>query len=73
MGAFVNLNGSLCPADMPVITLDNRAFHYGDGVFETMRVVRGRTCFLDAHWIRLNEGLKVLRIDMPTGLGRERL
>lgn len=73
MGAYVNLNGKLCPADEPVISLDNRAFHYGDGVFETMRVVRGRVSFLDSHWSRLVEGLKVLRITMPRNLGRESL
>lgn len=73
MGAYVNLNGNLCPADAPVIALDNRAFHYGDGVFETMRVVRGRVCFLDAHWSRLVEGLKVMRIMLPKNLGRESL
>lgn len=73
MAAFVNLNGKLYPADEPVIPLDNRAFHYGDGVFETMRIVRGRACFLDAHWARLMEGLKVLRIEMPKELGLEKL
>ena len=73
MAAFVNLNGKLFPADEPVIQLDNRAFHYGDGVFETMRIVRGKTCFLDAHWARLMAGLKVLRIDMPKDLGLDKL
>ncbi len=73
MAAYVNINGQLCPADVPVITLDNRAFHYGDGVFETMRIVGGHICFLDAHWMRLMEGLKVLRISMPNQLGRDLL
>ncbi|HMN05665.1 MAG TPA: aminotransferase class IV [Flavobacteriales bacterium] len=73
MGTFVNLNGQLMPADEPVITLDNRAFHYGDGVFETIRVARGRACFLDAHWARLMGGLRVLRIEMPPELGLDKL
>lgn len=73
MSAYVNLNGTLCPADAPVITLDNRAFHYGDGVFESMRIVRGKACFLDAHWARLTEGLKVLRIELPKNLDRDSL
>lgn len=73
MAIYVNLNGRLCPADAPVITLDNRAFHYGDGVFETMRIVHGRICFPDAHWARLSEGLKVLRIKMPEHLGQDLL
>jgi branched-chain amino acid aminotransferase len=68
MPAYVNLNGTLCRADAPVITLDNRAFHYGDGVFETMRIVKGRVCFLDAHQARLEEGLKALRIERPKSL-----
>ena len=73
MAGFVNLNGKLYPAQEPVISLNNRAFHYGDGVFETMRIVRGRACFLDAHWARLMEGLKVLRIEMPKDLGLDKL
>jgi branched-subunit amino acid aminotransferase/4-amino-4-deoxychorismate lyase len=73
MAAFVILNGDLVPGDKPVITLDNRAFHYGDGVFETVRVVRGKACFLDAHWARMVEGMKVLRIEHPKKLDRARL
>lgn len=73
MAAYLNINGQLCPADQPVIRMDNRAFHYGDGIFETMRVVRGRACFLDAHWARLTEGLRVLRIELPANMGREAL
>lgn len=73
MTPYVILNGALCEADRPVITLDNRAFHYGDGLFETIRVVNGRPCFLDAHWARLLEGLKVLRIEQPDKLDRTAL
>jgi branched-chain amino acid aminotransferase len=73
MTPHVILNGELCEADKPVITLDNRAFHYGDGLFETIRVVNGRPCFLDAHWARLLEGLKVLRIEQPEKLDRTSL
>lgn len=73
MAIYVDLNGNLYPADKPVIGLDNRAFHYGDGVFETLRIVRGRICFLDAHWARLIEGLHVLRIDLPKHLDKDRL
>lgn len=68
MAASVILNGELVPGEGPVLDVRNRGFHYGDGVFETIRVVRGKGCFLDAHWARLVEGLKVLRIDMPAKL-----
>ncbi|MBK8612922.1 MAG: aminotransferase class IV [Flavobacteriales bacterium] len=73
MTPFVIVNGELMEGDKPVITLDNRAFHYGDGIFETIRIVKGSPSFLDAHWARLMEGLKVLRIQQPRGLDRSSL
>ncbi len=73
MAQAVILNGELMSAEQPVITLDNRAFHYGDGLFESIRVMDGRGCFLDSHWTRLLEGLKVLRIEMPAKLDLPRL
>lgn len=73
MAAYVNLNGALVAGDGPVIGLDNRAYHYGDGVFETIRVMKGKPCFLDAHWARVTEGLKVLRIQHPKTLDRHSL
>jgi branched-chain amino acid aminotransferase len=70
MTPYVIINGELREGDKPVITLDNRAFHYGDGIFESIRVVRGVPCFLDAHWARLTEGMKVMRIQYPARLDR---
>jgi branched-chain amino acid aminotransferase len=70
MTPYVIINGELREGDKPVITLDNRAFHYGDGIFESIRVVRGVPCFLDAHWARLTEGMKVMRIQHPAKLDR---
>ena len=73
MSVLVNINGELVPAEGPVIGLDNRAFHFGDGLFETIRVIDGKPVFLDAHWARLVSGAEVLRITMPPGLDQEKL
>jgi branched-chain amino acid aminotransferase len=73
MAEHAILNGELVPADKPVITLDNRAFHYGDGVFESIRVVKGKGCFLDGHWARLVGGMKILHIEQPAKLDRQSL
>ena len=62
------VNGELVPAGRPVIGVDNRAYRFGDGLFESIRVVNGKPCFIGAHWARLTEGLKVLRIACPAGL-----
>lgn len=70
MKDLVNINGEVVHGDRPVITLNNRAFHFGDGLFESMRIVDGRPVFLDAHWVRLVTGAGLLRIEMPTGLDR---
>ena len=70
MKDLVNINGEVVPGDKPVITLDNRAFHYGDGLFESLRIVNGKPCFADAHWARMTTGAELLHITLPKGLDR---
>lgn len=70
MNQLVNLNGQVVPGDGPVIGLGNRAFHFGDGLFESMRIIKGRLCFADAHWARMTTGGQLLRIELPDGLDR---
>lgn len=45
--------------------VDARGIAYGDGVFETMRVVRGTVPWWDAHWLRLSRGAESLHLVMP--------
>ena len=46
----------------------DRGLAYGDGLFETMRVVNGRPCLFERHLLRLQEGCQRLRLplDLPT-------
>jgi 4-amino-4-deoxychorismate lyase len=46
-------------------TLADRAFQYGDGLFETLRLQAGAVRFLDAHLDRLRHGCERLRIPPP--------
>ncbi len=41
----------------------NRAFKYGDAVFETMKVVDGHIPFLDLHLQRLQQSADYLGLD----------
>jgi 4-amino-4-deoxychorismate lyase len=46
---------------------DDRGLHYGDGLFETLRIRAGRPRFLEAHLARLNAGCARLAIPFVAG------
>lgn len=52
------------PADISINCI-NRAFRYGDGLFETIRLINGRPVFTPHHIQRISEGLKLLKIEIP--------
>ena len=59
---WLNLNGNYVEEKTPVIRADNRAFRYGDGLFETMKVVVGSIRLRDLHFERLFKGMETLQI-----------
>ena len=68
---FANLNGDLVDASAPYLFASNRSFRYGDGLFESIRVVNGKPCFLETHLARLFEGMDMLRIEKPEHFSTE--
>jgi len=62
---FFIYNNEFFRAGVPVITVENRSFRYGEGLFETMRFRHGRIINLDLHFERLAEGMKVLGLGFP--------
>lgn len=60
---YINNNGALVPEDASIFTVENRAFRYGDGLFETMLWKDGDIRFLDLHVARLQQGMQMLHID----------
>ena len=59
---YINFNGFLYKEDEKVFTINNRAFKYGDALFETIRIINGKPCFLEDHFMRLKKGMKVLKM-----------
>ncbi len=60
---LINFNGQIVPADTKLLSVANRAFKYGDGLFESMRLFKGKLKFADLHADRLQRGMKALKID----------
>lgn len=62
---LVFLNGRLVPEEQAVVSAFDRGFLYGDGLFETLRVMNGKPLRWAAHWRRLAAGAETLRIKLP--------
>src|ERR1035438_4529097 len=65
MGVLVFLNGQFLPEAQAVVPVNDRGFLLGDGLFETLRVVRGRLFRLPQHLDRLARGAEFLKIILP--------
>lgn len=62
---MVNFNGVLSTAENVSISAANRAFKYGDGVFETIKVTTNKVIFLEDHYFRLMASMRMLRMKIP--------
>jgi len=65
---IVFLNGQFVPEEQAVVSVFDRGFLYGDGLFETMRVYRGRPFLWEEHMRRLKHGAELLKIRIPFSL-----
>jgi aminodeoxychorismate lyase len=61
---IVFLNGEFLPESDAVVSVNDRGFLYGDGLFETMRVVGGKPFRIAQHLERLVRGADFLRINL---------
>jgi branched-chain amino acid aminotransferase len=61
---LVNVNGELTPRAEAVVSVFDSGFLLGDGIWEGLRIVRGKPAFLDLHLDRLFEGAKALALDI---------
>ena len=68
---LIYVNGEHVPREKAKVSVFDSGFVLGDGVWEGLRVHRGRIAFLDSHLDRLYEGAKALDLDI--GLDRRAL
>ncbi|MGL5112160.1 MAG: aminotransferase class IV [Flavobacterium sp.] len=69
---MINFNGFLQDADSNLLA-QNRGFLYGDGVFETLKVVSGKILFFEDHYFRLMAAMRIVRMQIPMHFTQEYL
>jgi aminodeoxychorismate lyase len=62
---FVFLNGNFLSDAEAFVSVSDRGFMYGDGLFETMRVVNGKPFRFAQHLERMTRGADFLKIKPP--------
>ncbi len=62
---MINYNSELLSGETPIIDYNNRGLKYGDGVFETLKIVNSKIIFLEDHYFRLMASMRILRMEIP--------
>ena len=62
---YLSSNGKIYGADKLLISPDNRSFRYGDGFFETIRMVNGKMPLWELHGDRLFRSLQKMHFRQP--------
>lgn len=62
---FVNNNGEVFPNQGATIAAGNRAYLYGDGLFESVRIMNGKPINVQHHFERMIQGAKALKMRIP--------
>ncbi len=68
---LISINGEMFPRDKAVVSVFDSGFVLGDGVWEGLRVHKGKVAFMDLHLQRIYEGAKA--IDLDIGISKAQL
>lgn len=68
---FLNVNGKIIDSGEPFILANNRAFRYGDSLFESFRAFGQDIPLFSHHLKRLLHGMKLLKMFIPITFSEE--
>ncbi len=68
---LISYNGDLLEDYNLEMHIDNRAFKYGDGVFETMKYANSKINFFEDHYFRLMSAMRIIRMEIPMDFSPE--
>ena len=67
---MINFNGEILQNEL-MLSPNNRAFLYGDGLFETLKIVDNKILFLEDHYFRLMASMRIVRMQIPSNFTQE--
>lgn len=62
---MIIFNGKLLPSGENLLSSQNRAYKYGDGLWETIKISSGLVLFWEDHYFRLMASMRILRMEIP--------
>ncbi|MBN1989936.1 MAG: aminotransferase class IV [Bacteroidales bacterium] len=71
--SYIWFDGDMLDAAKPALSIGNRAFAYGDGLFETIHAFGTTARHVDLHIQRLTYGMSLLHMDIPSFLTVENI
>ena len=60
---YFSHNGEVLPVEQAVVPLSRIEYSYGFGVYETIRVVKGKAHFVDEHTARLMKSAQTIELE----------
>lgn len=66
---MINSNGMLVSLNNDLVS--NRAFLYGDAVFETLKIIDNKIIFFEDHYFRLMASMRIVRMKIPKNFTME--
>lgn len=69
MADLAYVNGKVLPVGEATISIEDRGFLFGDGVYEVIRCYGGVPFLMDEHLARLARSLAAIRLEVPFDVG----
>ena len=64
----IYLNGQRVDYENAKVSVEDRGFQFGDGIYEVVRVYEGRVFYLNRHLERLKNGAREIYLDLDFGI-----
>lgn len=67
---MINFNGTITESSLNQL-YNNRAFLFGDAIFETLKILDNKILFFEDHYFRLMSSMRILRMEIPMNFTME--